>query len=121
MAKILVIDDEELTLEMLATFLELSGHEALKAIDSRQGWSMIDYEEPEAVLLDIQLPDTNGLVMCAELRKNPDTADLPIIMISAHAPPMTLEAQKAGADDYLAKPINFQALQSTLAKILKAS
>lgn len=118
MAKILVIDDEALTLEMLSTFLTISGHEALQAIDSRQGWSILDYEDPEAILLDIQLPDTNGLVMCKQLRQNPETADLPVIMISAHAPPMNNEAKEAGADDYLAKPINLQQLQSTLAKIL---
>jgi DNA-binding response OmpR family regulator len=118
MAKILIIDDEALTLEMLSTFLALSGHEPLSAIDSRQGWSILDYEEPEAILLDIQLPDTNGLVMCRELRQRPETANLPIIMISAHAPPMVSEAQQAGADDYLAKPIDLKTLQSTLARNL---
>lgn len=118
MAKILIIDDEELTLEMLATFLSLTGHEPLKAIDSRQGWSILDYEEPEAILLDIQLPDTNGLTMCRDLRNNPNTADLPIIMISAHAPPMIREAQEAGATDYLAKPIDLKTLSLTLAKVV---
>ncbi|MEO0561202.1 MAG: response regulator [Chloroflexota bacterium] len=118
MAKILIIDDEELTLEMLSTFLRLSGHEPLSAIDSRQGWSILDYEEPEAILLDIQLPDTNGLIMCRELRAKPETADLPIIMISAHAPPMIAEAEEAGANDYLAKPIDLRTLQTTLARNL---
>ncbi len=118
MAKILIIDDEELTLEMLATFLQLSGHHALSAIDSRQGWSILSQEDPEAILLDIQLPDKNGLVMCRELRENPDTADLPIIMISAHAPPLIEEALQAGATSYLAKPINLKTLQSALAEVL---
>lgn len=118
MAKILVVDDEELTLEMLSTFLQLSGHHPLKAIDSRQGWSILAYEEPEAILLDIQLPDKNGLTMCKELRENPETADLPIIVISAHAPPLIEEAMQAGATSYLPKPINLQSLQAQLAQVL---
>lgn len=118
MAKILIIDDEELTLEMLSTFLEMSGHEPLSAIDSQQGWSILSYEEPEAILLDIQLPDTNGLIMCRELRENPETASLPIIIISAHAPPMTDEAIAAGADGYLEKPIKLPVLQAAIADIL---
>lgn len=116
MAKILVIDDEQLTLEMLSHFLTISGYEAIPAIDSRQGWSKLAYESPDAILLDIQLPDTNGLLMCKELRSKPETAEMPIIMISAHAPPMIAEAQEAGADDYLMKPIRLKTLQETIAK-----
>ena len=118
MAKILVIDDEEMTLEMLGTFLEMIGHQPLKAIDSRQGWSILGYEEPDAILLDIQLPDTNGLVMCKELRDNPETADIPIVMISAHSPPLIKEAEEAGADDYLAKPIRLNTLKETIEKVI---
>ncbi len=118
MAKILIIDDEDLTVEMLSTFLRMSGHEPLGALDGRQGWSILDYEDPQAILLDIQLPDTNGLVMCKEIKSNPEFAHLPIIMISAHAPPMTQEAEEAGADDYLEKPINLKTLQATITRNL---
>ena len=75
------------------------------------------YEEPDAILLDIMLPDVNGLDMCRQLRSNPATAKLPIIMISAHAPPMFREADEAGATAYLVKPINLQNLKTTLANI----
>ena len=94
-AKILIIDDEELTVEMLSIFLKIGGYEPLGALDGRQGWSILDYENPQAILLDIQLPDTNGLVMCKEIKSNPDLAHLPIIMISAHAPPMLKQAEDA--------------------------
>jgi DNA-binding response OmpR family regulator len=118
MAKILIIDDEELTVEMLSTFLRISGHEPLGALDGRQGWSILDYENPQAILLDIQLPDTNGLIMCQEIKSTPDLAHLPIIMISAHAPPKIKEAEAAGASDYLQKPINLKTLQATLERNL---
>ncbi len=119
MAKILIIDDEELTLEMLSTFLQLSGHEPLGAIDSYQGWSVLDQELPEVILLDIQLPDKNGLTMCRELRQRPETAQLPIIMISAHAPPLIDEAMEAGATGYLAKPIDLQTLRTALDEVVE--
>jgi DNA-binding response OmpR family regulator len=118
MAKILIVDDEVLTLEMLSAFLKISGHEALEAIDTRQGWSILDYEKPEAILLDIQLPDGNGLHMCKQLREKPNFSKTPIIMISAHSPPKIKEAEQAGATDYLAKPIRLNVLQETLAKLL---
>jgi len=118
MAKILIIDDEQMTLDMLATFVEISGHQSLKAIDSRQGWSILDYETPEAILLDIQLPDMNGLHMCKELKQNAKTANLPVIMISAHFPPLIAEAEEAGADGYLAKPIKIQVLREKLNEYL---
>jgi len=118
MAKILIVDDEEMTLEMLSTFLELSGHQPLTAMDTQQGWSVLGYEQPQAILLDIQLPDKNGLEMCRELRQDERTVHLPIVMISAHAPPMIEQAMSAGADEYLAKPIKLKTLQATLDSLL---
>ena len=117
MAKILIVDDEHLTTEMLATFLRIIGHESTDAYSSKQAWDKLSYEQPDAILLDIMLPDVNGLDMCRQLRKNPATANVPIIMISAYAPPLTKEASEAGANAYLVKPINLQSLKSTLASV----
>ena len=117
MAKILIVDDEHLTTEMLGTFLRIIGHESVEAFSSKQAWDKLAYEAPDAILLDIMLPDVNGLDMCRQLRSNPATSRLPIIMISAYAPPLTKEADEAGANAYLAKPINLQGLKSALANI----
>lgn len=114
MAKILVVDDEHLTVDMLSTFLRLIGHEAIEAYNGRQMRDKLAYAEPDAVLLDIMLPDTNGIDLCRELREHPTTSTLPIIIISAHAPPMSKEAIDAGATGYLAKPINLQSLKNAL-------
>ncbi len=114
MAKILVVDDEQLTVEMLSTFLRLIGHEAIGALSARQTWDKLAYEEPDLVLLDIMLPDDNGLDICRKLRLNDATRTVPIIMISAHFPPMTAEATDAGANGYLMKPIKLDVLKSTL-------
>jgi two-component system alkaline phosphatase synthesis response regulator PhoP len=117
MAKILIVDDEHLTTEMLGTFLKIIGHQSIEALSCREAWDKLKYESPDAILLDIMLPDTNGLEMCRQLRANPATAILPIIMISAYAPPLDKEAAAAGANAYLAKPINILGLKNTLIKV----
>jgi len=117
MAKILIVDDEHLTTEMLGTFLRIIGHESVEAFTCKQAWDKLAYETLDAILLDIMLPDVNGLEMCRQLRKNPATVNLPIIMISAYAPPLTKEADEAGANAYLMKPINLQSLKNSLASI----
>lgn len=114
MARILIVDDEYLTVEMLSTFLGLIGHEGIGAHSVRQARDKLAFTEPDAMLLDIMLPDTNGLELCRELRAEAHTASLPIIMISAHAPPMIKEAEAAGATGYLAKPINLEKLKNAL-------
>ena len=115
MAKILVVDDEQLTLEMLSTFLKLIGHQAITALSARQTWDKLAYEEPDLVLLDIMLPDDNGLEICRKMRLNEATKTVPIIMISAHFPPMTEEATSAGATGYLMKPIKLDMLKAAIA------
>jgi DNA-binding response OmpR family regulator len=117
MATILIVDDEHMTTEMLATFLKLMGHEAVDAFTCQQAWDKLTYVVPDAVLLDIMLPDVNGLEMCRQLRSNATTTHLPIIMISAYAPPLTQEANEAGANAYLVKPISLSSLKTTLASI----
>jgi CheY-like chemotaxis protein len=114
MAKILIVDDESLTVDMLSTFLNLIGHEPTGALSVRQTWDKLAYEEPDVILLDIMLPDGSGLDICQALRADPRWASIPVIIISAHAPPMTAEATAAGANGYLAKPIKLDALRDAL-------
>lgn len=114
MAKILIVDDEHMTVEMLATFLRIIGHQSVMASSSKQVWTKLSQEIPDGVLLDIMLPDVNGLEICRQLREHPPTANLPIIMVSAYAPPLTKEAYEAGANTYLSKPISLQTLKKAL-------
>jgi CheY-like chemotaxis protein len=114
MARILVVDDEQLIVDMLTAFLELLGHESIEAFSSNQARDRLAYADPDVILLDIQLPDMDGITLCRELRSVPATAELPIIVISAYAPPKIEEALKAGANGYLAKPIDLTKLRSAL-------
>ncbi|MAS32629.1 MAG: hypothetical protein CL610_01400 [Anaerolineaceae bacterium] len=117
MAKILIVDDEPLTVEMLSTFLSLSGHQPIGALSTNQTWDKLAYEEPDAILLDIMLPDGNGLEICKKLREDSRWVTTPVIMISAHTPPMIEEAKQAGANSYLAKPIKLDSLRATLKEV----
>ncbi|NWG17535.1 MAG: response regulator [Chloroflexi bacterium] len=117
MSKVLIVDDEHLTVEMLSSFLSLIGHQPVGAMSGRQMWDKLAYEDPDAILLDIMLPDSNGLDLCRELRHNAQTRHLKIIMISAYSPPMTKEAEAAGANGYLAKPINLDKLKQALGSV----
>jgi len=116
MAKILIVDDEHLIIDMLTAFLGLMGHQSIGASSGRQTWDKLAYEEPDIILLDIMLPDDNGIEICRKLRANEATRNVPVIMISAYAPPMTKQAMEAGATGYLAKPIKLDALKSALAQ-----
>lgn len=117
MAKFLIVDDEPMTAEMLATFIKFIGHDASVAFNCKQAWDRLAQEVPDAILLDIMLPDVNGLELCRQLRAHPPTASVPIVMVSAIAPPLLKEAAEAGANDYLVKPINMQGLRNMLVKI----
>jgi DNA-binding response OmpR family regulator len=117
MAKILIVDDEQLTVDMLTAYLRLIGHEAISALSGRQTWDKLAYENPDAMLLDIMLPDTTGLDICRELRGKPEFTSVPVIMISAHFPPMTKEAEAVGASGYLSKPIKLDILKAELARL----
>lgn len=114
MGKILIVDDEHLTCQMLATFVKLIGHQPTEAYNGADAWDKLAQEIPDAVLLDIMLPGISGLELCRQFRQNPATAQMPVIMVSAIAPPMQQEASEAGANAYLAKPISLNTLKQAL-------
>lgn len=118
LARVLIVDDEPLTTEMIGMFLRLSGHEAIEAGDCAEARAKLAYTDPDVILLDIMLPDMSGIELCRELRASPKTSNTPIIMISATAPPKTAEAAEAGANEYLIKPINLNKLLSVLSTVM---
>lgn len=103
--RFLIVDDEPAVCEILSTYLRIAGHSAATAYSAQAARDLLLYERPDALLLDIMLPDINGIELCRELRQHPVTADKPIIMVSAYAPPLIDEALKAGATLYLSKPV----------------
>ncbi len=117
MATILVVDDELLTLQMMRALLKVIGHETIEAISAQQAHERMQYCNPAAILLDIMLPDINGIDLCRDLRAHPLTAHIPILMVSAAAPPMYQQAETAGANGYLVKPMTLKDIKAALVTV----
>lgn len=121
MATILIIDDEVMTVQMLTALLKIIGHEAVGANTAMQALQTLHSVQPDAILLDIMLPDVNGLQLCRTLRAHARTERTPIFMISATAPPLIAEAHAVGATGYLVKPLTLNDIRSALANVGVAS
>ncbi|MBI2416622.1 MAG: response regulator [Ignavibacteriales bacterium] len=107
MYKILVIDDHRDTLAVLSGFLKKEKFQVIVAESSKDGLEKAVAEEPDLILLDIMIPDMNGLDLCRILTTTPETCDIPIIFISAKITPEDVRTGfQAGAVDYVKKPID---------------
>jgi DNA-binding response OmpR family regulator len=105
-AKILIVDDEPNVLRMVSYTLQAEGYEVVTAQNGAEAISKAQTESPDLILLDVMLPDMSGVEVCAEIRKRPETIDLPVIMLSALAQVSDkIKGLEAGADEYITKPI----------------
>lgn len=118
--KILIVDDEELNVRFLSTFLQRKGYEIDVASTGVEALEHIDREKPDVVLLDAMMPEMDGFEVCRQLRKNPETHLLPVIMVTAlHSIEDEVRALEAGSDDFLPKPINNLELMARLRSLLR--
>ena len=107
MAKILVVDDDPVILRLLRFNLELEGHEVREAIDGHLALELARGGWPELVLLDIMLPGMDGYTVCDELRQDPATGSLPVVMVSARAQAEDVaRGHEVGASAYVTKPFD---------------
>jgi len=103
--KILVIEDDPSALRLVEYALEQEGYQVITASDGLEGVRKARDEHPDLIILDIMLPGLDGYEVCQQLRKEPETAKLHILMLSAKAREIDKDTGlKIGADDYLAKP-----------------
>ena len=116
-SKILVIEDEENILEALKYNLEREGYGVLLASDGERGLGMAREHRPDLVILDIMLPQLNGLEVCRILRRESDT---PIIMLTAKGEEVDrVVGLELGADDYITKPFSMRELLARLRTVLR--
>ena len=107
MKKILVVDDEAYIVELVKFNLEKEGYQVIVASDGRNALKMVQTEQPDLVLLDIMLPNIDGLEVCRILKQSPDTNSIPIIMLTAKGDEFdTVLGLEMGADDYIKKPFS---------------
>lgn len=119
MARILLVEDDELSRQMLTWRLERRGYHVSVAINGEQALDAIHAEAPSVVLLDMSLPVMDGWEVARRLKANPGTASIPIIALTAHAMRGDRErALEAGCDDYETKPVEFSRLIGKLEAVL---
>ncbi|MFN3966488.1 MAG: response regulator transcription factor [Endomicrobiia bacterium] len=105
--KILIIEDEEETIEFLKEYLTSEGYEVLYSTTGRDGLQKIKKENPNLVLLDLGLPDIDGLEVCKNIKQSTDTRTIPIIMLTCRTDITDkVTGLEAGADDYIVKPFD---------------
>jgi two-component system, cell cycle response regulator DivK len=111
MAKILIVEDNEMNMDMLSRRLTRHGFEVVTATDGGQGISVARSEKPDLILMDMGLPVVDGWEATRQLKAAGDTRFIPIIALTAHAVDEERErCMAAGCDDYESKPVKFEKL-----------
>lgn len=119
MTKILVVDDEATIRETLQYNLEKEGYQVITAADGLQALQVAREQEPDLVILDLMLPELDGLSVCRAIRREQDT---PIIMLTARTGEMDkIVGLESGADDYVVKPFSLGELLARVRAVLRRS
>jgi len=118
--RILVVDDEPDAIELIHFNLKASGYEVLTAEDGEEALAKARKFSPDMILLDVMLPEIDGLEVCKILRRDPATVSLPIIMLTAKASEIDrVLGLEFGADDYVTKPFSPRELMLRVRNLLK--
>jgi len=103
---ILVVDDNKITTKLLRRYLEANGYEAMEAYDGLECLEKVAERPPDAIILDVMMPNLDGYQTSVRLKENPATKGIPIVIVTAlNDVQNQLKAVESGADDFLNKPI----------------
>ncbi len=109
--KILIVDDEKHIIQMLEMNMRTQGYRSISAETGEDGILMAETQNPDLILLDVMLPGIDGIEACRQLKENPDTRKIPVIMLSAKSQGEDkINGLLGGADDYITKPFSLQEL-----------
>lgn len=118
--QIVVVEDEPDILEVLCYNLEREGLKVFKSLDGAEGLALIKQKIPDLVLLDLMLPSMDGLEICRQLKANPLTQDIPIIMVTAKGEESDVVLGLGiGADDYIPKPFSPRELIARVKAVIR--
>lgn len=121
MARILVVDDEETIVELISFNLEKEGFIVDTATDGQEALLKIATKKPDLIVLDWMLPGLDGLDICRRIRQNPDTTDIPVIMLTARGEEVDrILGLELGASDYVTKPFSPRELAARVKAQLRA-
>src|SRR5262245_54671527 len=119
MAKILLVEDNEMNRDMLSRRLERRGYQVIIAVDGEEGSRLAHQEKPDLILMDMSLPVLDGWEVTRQLKAAPQTRSIPIIALTAHAMAGDREkALEAGCDDYDTKPVEMSRLLTKIQLLL---
>ena len=117
---IVIVEDEEDILELLRYHLAREGYSVTTAADGEQALKIISQKKPALVLLDLMLPGLNGLELCRILKKDPRTAAIPVMMVTAkNEESDVVLGLELGADDYIMKPFSMKVLVARVHAVLR--
>ena len=120
MARILMVEDNEMNRDALSRRLERRGYEVVLAVDGKQGLTLAQSVQPDLILMDLSLPEIDGWEATRCLKAASATAQIPLIVLSSHAMAGDREkALAAGCDDFDAKPVDFQRLLAKIETLLQ--
>ena len=119
MARILIIEDNAANMKLASLLLRNAGHMVLCAVDAETGLTMARADQPDLILMDIQLPGMDGLTATALLKRDPATVSIPVIALTAMAMKEDQEKTRvAGCDAYIAKPLRYRELYAAIDTLL---
>ena len=119
MAKVLLVEDNEMNRDMLTRRLQRRGHDVVVSVDGEDGVNKASAESPDIILMDMDLPVLNGWAAVRKIKSAPETQSIPVIALTAHA--MAGDREKsleAGCDDYDTKPVEFARLIEKMETLL---
>jgi two-component system, cell cycle response regulator DivK len=117
--RILIVEDNELNRDMLSRRLERKGFAVLMAVDGRSGVELARAQQPDLILMDMRLPDLDGVAATRTLKGDAATKDIPVIALTAHTMDRDRDAAlAAGCDDFDTKPVELERLLAKIERLL---
>ena len=119
---ILIVEDEPKNMTLTRDILKISGYETIEAVDGRQGIDKAKSAKPNLILMDIMMPKMDGYAACREIKADPSTKNIPVIMLTAVSYDLNKRlAKQMGADGYVTKPFSRQQLLDAITLLLGTS
>ncbi|MEQ8228317.1 MAG: response regulator [Rhodospirillales bacterium] len=122
MAKLLIVDDDELSARFFGEVLTSMGHQVAAIGSATHAFDAIAHDTPDLILMDLEMPDMNGVEATRQLKSNPVTQDIPVVILTAHPEAQAFEeVSMAGADGYLNKQSDRPAIEAAINTALSGS
>jgi two-component system cell cycle response regulator DivK len=119
--RVLVIEDHPINLQLICDLIKVAGHQVITATSAEAGLRLAEVEQPDLILMDLQLPGLTGYDATRRLKARPATAAIPVVAVTAFAMRGDdVRARQAGCDAYLTKPLRYRPFIETLQRYLPA-